>query len=205
MGFKQKATVRLIGLPCDSMTCLIYIHLPALLSAARKSGVSTEFHGRSCQPWPLGHSLSISLGTISRRLTHAPPADGLVTVAPADRRHMEAPMAQRTSRLVKCLNPREPIITNPSQSFKPMNIQWFHTVSDLIFSSFTLFLLGLLKYSCGSLRDQAVQLVAYPTQRLIASPQQLVSVRPPTEFCPDNTRSDRQQSAARESMYRTSI
>jgi hypothetical protein len=40
---------------------------------------------------------------------------------------------------------------------------------------------------------------------LIASPQQLVSVRPPTEFCPDNTRSDRQQSAARESMYRTSI
>ena len=121
MGFKQKATVRLIGLPCDSMTCLIYIHLPALLSAARKSGVSTEFHGRSCQPWPLGHSLSISLGTISRRLTHAPPADGLVTVAPADRRHMEAPMAQRTSRLVKCLNPREPIITNPSQSFKPFN------------------------------------------------------------------------------------
>ena len=65
-------------------------------------------------------------------------------------------------------------------------------VCDLIFCSFTVFLLGLLKYSCGSLRDQTVQLVAYPTQRLIASPQQLMSVRPPTEFCPDNTRSNRQ-------------
>ena len=80
--------------------------------------------------------------------------------------------------------------------------QWFHMVSNLIFSTFTLFLLGLLKYSCGLLRDQAVQLAAHPTQRLIASPQQLVSVRPPTEFCPDiNTRSKRQQSAACESMY----
>ena len=180
-------------------------HLPALLSAARKSGVSTEFHGRSCQPWPLECSrypLGPSPGAWHMLCLlmawwpwHLPRTGGTW-------RHQGHSTLLDSWNAWIHVSQSSPILANHSNH--SMNIQWFHTVSDLIFSSFTLFLLGLLKYSCGSLRDQAVQLVAYPTQRLIASPHQLVSVRPPTEFCPDNTRSDRQQSAARESMYRTS-